>query len=65
MPKFLKGHNSGKNKVNFFLKIKSGNVLIIPYQLTKFQAPTSTSFWDILPTNLKRPNFQRAITPEK
>ena len=65
MPKFLKGHNSGKNKVNFFFKIKSGNVLIIPYQLTKFQAPTSNSFWDILPTSLKRPNFQRAITPKK
>ena len=47
----------------FFIKIKSGNVLIIPYQLTKFQDPSSNSFWDILPTSLKWPNFQRAITP--
>ena len=48
-----------------FLKIYSGNLLIIPYQLTKFQAPSSNSFRDILLTSLKCQNFQRAITPKK
>ena len=33
------GHNSGKIKWFFFL-IYSGNLLIIPYQLTKFQGPS-------------------------
>ena len=46
-------------------KIYSGNLLIIPYQLTKFQAPSSYSFSDNLLKSLKCPNFQRAITPEK
>ena len=43
------------------LKISSGNLLIIAYHLSKFQAPNS----DILLTSLKSPNIQRAITPEK
>ena len=38
---------------------------MIPYQLTKFQAPSSNTFWDRSLTSLKCPNFQRAITPEK
>ena len=46
-------------------KKKSGNLFITPYQLSKFQVPTSNSFRDILLTSLKCPNFQRAITPEK
>ena len=41
------------------------NLFIIPYQLTKFQAPSSNSFQEILLTSLKCPNLQRAITPEK
>ena len=41
------------------------SILIIPYQLTKFQAPSSNSFRDILLTSLKCQNFQWAITPEK
>ena len=49
----------------FFFKILSGNLLIIPYQLIKFQAPSSYNFRDILLTSLKCPNFQRAITREK
>ena len=35
------------------------------YRLTKFQAPSSNRFRNILLTSLKGPNFQRAITPEK
>ena len=67
MPKFSKGLNSGKIKwfFFFFFLIQSGNLPIIPYQLTKFQDPSSNTFWDILQTTLKYPNFQRAITPEK
>ena len=45
--------------------ISSGNLLIIPYQLTMFQAPSSNNFREILLTSLKCPNLQRAITPEK
>ena len=52
------GHNSGKIR-RFFKKNKSGNVLIIPYQLTKFQAPSSNSFWDILLTNFKKAKFSK------
>ena len=58
MPKFSKGHNSVKIRW-FFLKIKSGNILIIPYQLTKFQAPSSNTFWDILLTNFKKAKFSK------
>ena len=32
-------------------KKKSGNLFIIPYQLTKFQAPSSNSVRDILLTS--------------
>ena len=63
MPKFSQGHNS--EKYNDFFRIWSANLLIICYQLTKFQAPSSNSFRDILLTSLKYPNFQKAITPEK
>ena len=64
MPKFSKGHNSKKIRW-FFKKIESGNLLIIPYQLAKFQAPSSNTFRDILLKILKCPKFQKAITPEK
>ena len=43
------------------LKRLTGNLHIIPYQLTKFQVPSSNNFRDILLTSLKWPNFQRAI----
>ena len=58
MPKFSKGHNSDKNKVNLKKKKKkkSGNLLIIPYQLTKFQAPSSIGFRYIA-DKLKRPKL--------
>ena len=60
-----------------FVQNLIGNLLIITYQLTKFQAPSSNSFQDILLTILKcsnlqraialicKGNLQRAITPEK
>ena len=47
------------------LKRLTGNLHIILYQLTKFQAPSSNSFPGILLTSSKCPNFQRAITPKK
>ena len=47
------------------LKSYSGNLLFIPYQLTKFEAPSSNSFQDILLISLKCLYFQRAIPPEK
>ena len=31
----------------FFFLIESGNLLIIPYMLTKFQAPSSNTFRDL------------------
>ena len=58
MPKFAKGHISGNIRRNLF-ESESGDLLI-----KKFQAPSLNSFWDILLTSSKCPNFQRAITPE-
>ena len=63
-PNFQRAVNLEKYGDHFFL-IWSGNLLIIPYQLTKFQAPSSNKFWDMLLTSLKCPNLQKAITPEK
>ena len=37
------------------------NLLIILYQLTKFEAPSYTSFRDIMITNFQSPNLQRDI----
>ena len=37
-------------------------LLIILYQLTKFEAPSYNSFWDILVTSFQCQNLQRAIT---
>ena len=48
-----------------FIQSWSGNLPIIPYQLTKFQAPSSNCFRDILLTSFKWPNLQRAITLAK
>ena len=64
MSKVPKGYNCGK-VFFFFFKIKSGQLLIIPYQLTKFQAPTSYTYRDVLLTRLKYSKFEGAITPEK
>ena len=49
MSKFAKGNNS-KNKKK--IKFSPGNLFIILYQLTKFEAPSCDSFWDIFITKL-------------
>ena len=41
------------------------NLLIILYQLTKFEATGFDSFRDIFITSFQRPNLQRAITRKK
>ena len=43
MTKFAKGNNSKKYN-NFFLKFPQGYLLIIFYQLTKFEATCCSSF---------------------
>ena len=50
MPKFAKGKNS-KKKITTFFKFSPGNLLIIFYQLTKFEDTCFDSFWDILITS--------------
>ena len=60
MPKFAKGNNSKKYN-NFFL-FSPGYLLIIWYQLTKFEGTFCNSFWDILITSFQCQNLQRAIT---
>ena len=49
-----------KKKKCFFLFLTS-NLLIILYQLTKFDAPSCYSFRDIMITNFQSPNLQREI----
>ena len=46
MPKF------SKQLGDFFFLIEADNLLIIPYQLTKFQVPCSNAFRDISLTSL-------------
>ena len=64
--KSAKGDNYEKNreiiikKNNVFLFLTS-NLLIILYQLTKFDAPSCYSFRDIMITNFQSPNLQREI----
>ena len=53
-----------KNWQNLF-KSYSGNLLIIPNQLSEFQAPSLNGFLDNLLTSLKCKNLQRAIALEK
>ena len=36
-----------KNKLIFFFQFSPGNLLIILYKLTKFEAPSCNSFWGI------------------
>ena len=57
MAKFAQCRNSTKKSWTL-LKSLTGNLLIIPYQLTNFQTPSSNLTW------LKCP-LQRAITQEK
>ena len=41
------------------------NLLIILYQLTKFEAPSCYNFRDIMDTNFQGPNLQREIIQKK
>ena len=61
MPKFAKG--------NIKLKIKKnnspGNLLIILYQLTKFEAPSCNSFFRYLDCKISFWPIIRGITPQR
>ena len=50
-----------KNKKKLFFKFSPIDLLIILYQLTKFEAPSCFSFRDIMNTNFQSPNLQREI----
>ena len=62
--KSSKGDNSKKIKLLFF-KFSPIDLLIILYQLTKFEAPSCYSFRDIMITNFQSPNLQREIIRKK
>ena len=53
-----------KKKITFF-KFSPVDLLIIFYQLTKFEAPSCYSFRDIMITNFQCPNLQREIIRKK
>ena len=48
-----------------FFKFSPIDLLIILYQLTKFEAPSCYSFRDIMITNFQSPNLQREIIQKK
>ena len=54
-----------KNKITFYLNFSPINLLIILYQLTKFEAPSSYSFRVVMNTNFQSPNLQREIIRKK
>ena len=56
----FKGRKFEKNKITFFL-ISRIDLLIILYQLSKFEAPSCYSFRDIMITNFQSLNLQREI----
>ena len=49
----------------FFFRFSPIDLLIILYQLTKFEAPSCYSFRDIMITNFQSPNLQREIIRKK
>ena len=49
-----------KIKITLF-RFSAIDLLIIFYQLTKFEAPSCYSFRDIMITNFQSPNLQREI----
>ena len=51
-----KGRLFEKKQKNFFFKFSPNNLLIILYQLTKFEAPNWYSFRHIMITNFQSPN---------
>ena len=58
------GDNLKKKEITFF-KFSPIDLLIILYQLTKFEAPSYYSFRDIMNTNFQSPNLQREIIRKK
>ena len=64
MPKFAKGNNSKKNEIYFF-KVLPGYLLIIFYQLTKFEATCIIVFEISLLQAFNAKNLQKAITQKK
>ena len=54
-----------KKKNIFFFRFLPIDLLIILYQLTKFEAPSCYSFRNIMITNFKSPNLQREIIRKK
>ena len=54
-----------KNKISFFLIFSPIDLLIILYQLTKFEAPSCNTFRDIINTIFQSPNLQREIIKKK
>ena len=53
-----------KNKIPFF-KFAPDNLLIILYQLNKFEAPSCNTFRDIMVTNFQSSDLQREIIRKK
>ena len=53
-----------KNKKLFF-KFSPIDLLIILYQMTKFEVPSCNTFQDIMITNFQSPNLQREIIRKK
>ena len=54
-----------KKKDYFFFKFSPIDLLIILYQLTKFEAPSCNNFRGIMITNFQSPNLQREIIQKK
>ena len=64
MSKFAKS-NSFKKLNDLLFKNSPGNLLIIFYQLTKFEAGRCYSFPDISSCKFQWPNLQKAIIKKK
>ena len=62
--KSAKGDNTKKIEKLFF-KFSPIDLLIILYQLTKFEAPSCNTFRDIMIKNFQSPNLQREIIRKK
>ena len=54
-----------KNIKLLFFKFSPIDLLIILYQMTKYEAPSCNTFRDIMITNFQSPNLQREIIRKK
>ena len=54
-----------KKTNKLFFKFSPIDLLIILYQLTKFEATSCNTFQDIMITNFQSPNLQREIIKKK